>query len=312
MTPVRVTALFPPTAIHVDLYFAESDFGGQPRLYTRADAPPTQRDLQALQNSGVSTLYTTAAEAIGLHEQFHAMLHSGISMRPEVHFEVARESARGELARAWTNKQADELVNQAAEFADVILDVCNSDLAASSLIDSVLKHDGDTFTHVSNVCVYTVMLLKQLGVSDSRPLAELGQAALLHDLGKRFIQKDLLKKAGVLSAQEREVISQHPRMGFQEVCGRDDLNRDQLLMVYHHHEKLDGTGYPVGLCGEEIHWTGRLCAVVDVFDALTGRRPYRKSATATEAISYLQQNAAAHFDPEFVRCWSSLVSEKSK
>ncbi len=306
MVPVRIASLFPPTRIQVDLYLSGDSCGGS-LLYTRADAPPTARDLQALQRRGVKTLYTPAAQAADLHEQFHAMLHEGVDMPPHVHLEVAREAVRGNLAKAWTATHADELVTQAAEFVDVILDVCNPQLDTSSLIHSLLNHDGDTFTHVSNVSVYTLILLRKLGVSDVARLSALGQAALLHDLGKRHIDKDLLRKPSVLTREEMAVIAQHPRLGFEELCGHADLDRDQLLMIYHHHEKLDGTGYPVGLVGDEIHWTGRLCAVVDVFDALTGRRPYRKPTSAQGAVDFLEQQGGVLYDEEFVRCWSSTI-----
>jgi HD-GYP domain-containing protein (c-di-GMP phosphodiesterase class II) len=116
-----------------------------------------------------------------------------------------------------------------------------------------------------------------------------------------------LKKSSLLSPQERIIVAEHPRLGFEELCQASDLNRDQLLMVYHHHERIDGTGYPVGLVGDEIAWTAKLCAVVDVFDALTGRRPYRQRITTNQALEFLDRGAATQFDEEYVRCWSSMV-----
>ncbi len=110
-----------------------------------------------------------------------------------------------------------------------------------------------------------------------------------------------------LNAAEREVMSGHPRIGFEEVCHRADLSRDQLLMIYQHHEKLDGTGYPVGLVGSEINWSGKLCAVVDVFDALTARRSYRQPARPVQALEFLELSSGSHFSPEFVQGWSAVV-----
>lgn len=307
MVPIRIAALFPPTQIKVDLYLTAGDATVRPRLYTRAkDAPPVSH-LQKLQQAGMTMLYTTVTESETLHEQFQELLNSGATLSPTMHLEVAREAAKGNMAKAWTTGQADTLISQAAEFASNLIDVCHSAEEHSSLVLSLLQHDGDTFTHISNVCVYTILLLKKLGISDEKQLSSLGQAALLHDLGKRKISKDILKKPGVLTKEERAEISQHPQLGFEELCERADMNRDQLLMVYHHHEKLNGTGYPVGLVGEEIHWTGRLCAVVDVFDALTGHRPYRKPATAEQALDVLQQGIGTHFEEEFVRCWADNI-----
>lgn len=312
MVPVRIAALCTPAAIHVDLYLGSGVAADAPRLYSRAATPPSERDLRALQNSGVSTLYTTQSEAESVHEQFVELLRSEQELPAEVHFEIAREVAKPHFATAWNGAAAGQIVSQAAAFVDNILDVCDRKPNDSELIRSLLKHDGDTFTHISNVCLYTLVLLQRLGVSNPRQLSLLGQAALLHDVGKRKITKDILKKPSRLSPEERQAIAEHPRLGFEELCDRPDLDRDQLLMVYHHHEKIDGSGYPVGLQGEEIHWTGRLCAVVDVFDALTGRRPYRTPFTIEAAAAFLEQQVNQHFDEEFVRCWSSILCNQHR
>jgi len=83
---------------------------------------------------------------------------------------------------------------------------------------------------------------------------------------------------------------------------------EQLMMAYQHHERFDGKGYPVGIAADEIHPWARMLAVVDVFDAMTGMRPYRKPATAQEAMDYIRQNAGTHFDPEVVECWDNAMS----
>ena len=84
---------------------------------------------------------------------------------------------------------------------------------------------------------------------------------------------------------------------------------EQLMIVYQHHERFDGKGYPVGSQGEEIHPSARMLAVVDVFDAMTGIRPYRRPATAAEAMDYICKSAGSHFDPEMVACWKSIMAK---
>jgi HD-GYP domain-containing protein (c-di-GMP phosphodiesterase class II) len=87
------------------------------------------------------------------------------------------------------------------------------------------------------------------------------------------------------------------------------MSFEQLMMVYQHHERFDGKGYPVGVQGEEIHPWARMLAVVDVFDAMTGTRPYRRPATAQEAMEYIGRSAGTHFDPEMVKCWKSTMAK---
>jgi HD-GYP domain-containing protein (c-di-GMP phosphodiesterase class II) len=312
LVPIRIGALFPPTTVAVDLYLGCGEPGGRPRvLYSRANSPPTERNLLKLQESGITTLYATREQASELLDQFHDLLRSGVPLPPEMNLELARECVRADLAKAWTEARTDGLIVHSGEFADLIVEICQPGTDTLALINSLLKHDGDTFTHVSNVCVYTVLMLRKLGFSDAARLTALGQAALLHDLGKRHVEKNILRKPTALTRRERAIIADHPRLGFEELCERPDLDRDQLLMAYQHHERLDGSGYPVGLVGDEIHWTGRLCAVVDVFDALTGRRPYREPSSAEEAIDYLQQGVVRHFDKEYVQCLASLACRGS-
>jgi HD-GYP domain-containing protein (c-di-GMP phosphodiesterase class II) len=252
-------------------------------------------------------LYLSAEGAKQCRAQCRELLTTGGAATALIELEMLREVAKEGLALAWRAQGAEAIVSQSAAFADGIVGVCRDGVDTAAMLVSLMKHDGDTFSHVSNVCTYAIMLALGLGISEDRQLAALGQAALLHDLGKRRIHGDILRKPGRLSAQERWIIEAHPRLGFEELCELLNLDRDQLSMVYHHHEKLDGTGYPVGLAGDEIEWPARLCAVVDVFDALTGRRAYRAPATAEQAVSYLEQNVGRHFDPEMVACWSNLV-----
>ena len=80
------------------------------------------------------------------------------------------------------------------------------------------------------------------------------------------------------------------------------------MMAYQHHERVDGRGYPVGVLGDEIHPWARLLAVVDVFDALTGARPYRHSLSQQQALDYQRQRAGARFDPEILQCWLSAMT----
>ncbi|MDX1962885.1 MAG: HD domain-containing protein [Pirellulales bacterium] len=304
MIPIRLAALFPPTAIQVNLYLVRH---GRRQLYCRPDSPPSRSDLLTLQRSGILSLYTTAEEASVLHGQFEDMLATKASMPPEVHFAIAREVAKAGFSKAWKSPGTESMLRESAGLADAILDACDNQRESAAFVRSLLLHDGDTFTHVTNVSVYAVILLKRLGISDKSHLTALAQGALLHDLGKRLIHQDLLKKPGRLSSTERELLMNHPRWGFEEVCANPNLDKDQLLMIYHHHEKPDGSGYPVGLRDREIHWTARICAIVDVFDALTAQRPYRRPLSIEQAITHQSSQSASQFDPEYLDCWIKTI-----
>ena len=173
----------------------------------------------------------------------------------------------------------------------------------------IARHDFNTFTHVTNVASYSVILAEHLGLNDRRELEQIASAAILHDVGKRFIPAKILTKPGRLDAEEREIIETHPLRGYEELCQRTELQFGQLMMVYQHHERVDGTGYPVRILKDEIHPWARMLAVVDVFDAMTARRPYRRPATPEYVLEYQRQQAGTHFDREVVECWISAMTK---
>jgi HD-GYP domain-containing protein (c-di-GMP phosphodiesterase class II) len=118
----------------------------------------------------------------------------------------------------------------------------------------------------------------------------------------------ILTKPGRLTDAEFDVIKQHPTTGFRRLAPRGDLTFGQLMMVYQHHERLDGQGYPVGSCDDEIHPWARLCAVADVFEAVTSHRPYRAPMSPAEAMQILEKQSGKGLETEMVRCWQSILN----
>ncbi len=109
----------------------------------------------------------------------------------------------------------------------------------------------------------------------------------MHDLGKLDIDERILNKPGRLDDNERKIIETHPTLGLNRVAQRDDLSEGEFMMIYQHHERFDGTGYPVGLAGEDTHPWAQICAIVDVFEALTSNRPYRARLSHATALGSL-------------------------
>jgi HD-GYP domain-containing protein (c-di-GMP phosphodiesterase class II) len=151
------------------------------------------------------------------------------------------------------------------------------------------------------------MLAQGMGTTAINDLAAMATAGLLHDIGKRHIPQHVLNKTGKLTDEEWALIMEHPTTGFRELSERNDLSWAQLMVAYQHHERLDGSGYPTGVGGDEIHPWAKLCAVVDVFDAMTCHRPYRKAAGSKAASEHLRQRAGSWFDQEAVKWWTSQV-----
>ena len=146
-----------------------------------------------------------------------------------------------------------------------------------------------------------------LAMGLSRMAAEtVGQAALLHDLGKIAVPEAILRKAGALTAEEWIVMRRHPLTGAQIVSPLEFFDEGAII-VRHHHERLDGSGYPDGLAGEGIPVGARIVAVADVYDALTSGRPYRGPLGRDEAVGMLRAEAGRTLDGRVVTLLEALL-----
>jgi HD-GYP domain-containing protein (c-di-GMP phosphodiesterase class II) len=172
----------------------------------------------------------------------------------------------------------------------------------------VLHHDYATFTHSANVAFYCGMLAAELGYP-KQVVEDITAGGLLHDLGKLEIRDELLRKPDKLTDFEFREIRMHPTLGFKKLAHREDLVEGQLMMTYQHHERLDGKGYPVGCVEDEIHPWAKMCTVVDVYEALTSNRAYRKAMTQKTALQIMEREVGTAFDPELFQCWQSIIKQ---
>jgi HD-GYP domain-containing protein (c-di-GMP phosphodiesterase class II) len=159
--------------------------------------------------------------------------------------------------------------------------------------------------HSERVCRLSTTLAEKLNRS-TEEIEAIKYGAMLHDIGALGIPDPVLLKIEPLTALDWEIIKRHSEYGYQILQGIKFLE-PSLDIVHYHHERLDGSGYPDGLKGNAIPWSARLFAVVDVYDALTSKRPYRAAWTIREAKYYLQNNAGKLFDPLIVTAFFGLL-----
>ena len=165
--------------------------------------------------------------------------------------------------------------------------------------------DHDTEGHTRRVTDLTMKLASALHVPDSQ-LVHMRRGALLHDIGKMAIPGEILNKQGNLTGEELQIVQQHPQAAYNLLKPIPFL-RPALDIPYCHHEKWDGSGYPRSLKGEEIPLAARIFSIVDVWDALTSDRPYRKAWSRQEALEYILAERGRFFDPLIVDVFSQLV-----
>jgi HD-GYP domain-containing protein (c-di-GMP phosphodiesterase class II) len=170
--------------------------------------------------------------------------------------------------------------------------------AVAALVAAVEVKDRETQGHNRRVAELCVQIGRELGMTASEQRA-LARSGLLHDVGKLGIPDAILHKQGPLDAAEWSVMRTHPEIGLTILHRAGRFNRE-LLAVLHHHERMDGSGYPHGLRGEAIPIEARIVAVADTYDVLTSDRPYRKARSAVEARTIVQQQAGDHLDRRVV------------
>ena len=234
-----------------------------------------------------------------------------LEQRVELEVEVHKAAQlvnrmRGEVTTLFTEVRMGKAmeVDQVLPFVEeVSASVQRNSVALVSLARLKTKDDY-TFMHSVSVCALMVALSRQIGLGEEET-RQAGVAGMLHDIGKMAIPLDILNKPGSLTDNEFAVVRRHPEQGFAMLSECKGLGEVPLDVCLHHHEKMDGSGYPKGLSGEQITRMARMGAICDVYDAITSTRAYKQAWDPSASIQRMSQWKGS-FDPElfqsFVRC----------
>ncbi len=229
---------------------------------------------------------------------------------------AASDVAKGNRDVRVTTNGGDEIADLAISFNKMVSSLSRSEKDLISAYDKTIEgwskalelRDEETEGHTQRVTELTLELARAMGIEEGN-LTNIRRGALLHDIGKIGIPDSILLKPGPLDQAERKMIEKHP------VFAREMLKKIEFLypameIPSFHHERWDGKGYPAGLVGQEIPIAARIFAVIDVWDALTSDRPYRKAMPYEKAFAIIINDSGTHFDPEVVTAFSKLM-EKS-
>ena len=277
------------------------------------------KDVERILASNITEVWIDSSKGLDIaagetavsEEESEARVEAELSRAAQAQRETAPVPAAEEFARAAKicaqSKLAVTSMFQEARMGKAV-DTANAQKLVEEINDSVSRNPGAlislarlktaddyTYMHSVAVCALMIALSKQLGLSEQET-RRAGIAGLLHDLGKMLVPMEVLNKPGKLTDEEFAIIKKHPEEGHRLLFGNPGADEVMLDVVLHHHEKIDGTGYPKGLKGEEISLFAKMGAVCDVYDAITSNRPYKAGWPPSESLRKMAEWAKGHFD----------------
>ncbi len=279
-------------SLQKNMTLAKPIYNGKGQVLVSEGVPLTPRIIDRLIELGITYVYIsdpftndieikspisekTKKEAIQTIEQTFEVIKKGKSLSKVFLFE--------QLGKKFSFVVRD-ILEQIKNHKDVI-----------SLLSEVSAYDHYIFTHSLNVTIYSLALGVELKLPQ-RKLEELGMGAMLHDVGKMLVPYEILTKPGKLTNEEYHVIQKHAEDGFYILRNVPNLPLVAAHCAYQHHERLDGSGYPRSLVGENIHYYSRILAITDVYDAVTSNRVYRQAMLPHEGLEILYAGAGTKCD----------------
>ena len=202
------------------------------------------------------------------------------------------------------------LSERGKEILNVVDKIIDEILSQKEIVSNVLdlKNDDDyTFQHSVNVSILSAMIGKEFNMSESL-LKKMTLGAILHDIGKTKTPKHILNKKGKLTEEEFETVKQHTSEGLKIYQESKIYDQTVGSIIYYHHERCDGSGYPEGITCEELHNHIKIVSVADVYDALVSSRPYRLALPSHEALEHLLSNMNTLYDKEVLNEFIKIVA----
>jgi len=295
----------------LELYLPNKSATGNAVLYSGSEKASTDIDYRRLQDVGVQTMLIAVDDLASCEEALEREL-SNLMLDPTVEpqkkalcaQQVGVNVARDMLGGA--DPVAD--LDRASNLFDSLLTGMMEDPAVATSLLSMSAHHRTTASHLFAVSVLSMMLAQEAFGGDEKQMHDVALAGMLHDLGKTSVDAAILSKTDPLTADEINLIRQHPVESIRLLGSDADVDVNICRMILEHHERYDGLGYPVGVAGEDISVGGRILAITDSFHAMIGRRDYRKALSPVEAMRVMRSQVGKQFDPRLFVAWERVLA----
>jgi len=304
--PIYLESLRLDSFLDFDLFIRSGD---NLVLYRSSSLPFTEKARNLLLQNGVRTLYVPYESQDAYQRYIEVNLPNIVtdpSIKESVRAGIVYDSAKLLIRQVLSNPTLGENIQRSKEMVEsTVAFVLTGQNAFHSML-KVMSFDYSTYTHSVNVCAFSVALARHIGLTNPLSLHVLGTGALLHDVGKTRISEDILNKTEPLTEEEMETIRMHPQWGYDIIHETNLISRESYYPILQHHERNDCSGYPGGMCCDDIHDYSKMVAIADVFDAMTTRRVYRPAIETFPALKVMfeQKNA---FDQRLLAEFAQLL-----
>lgn len=271
-------------------------------LFTRKGEQFTERHKRALFENGVEEVFIRASQKHYYQDYLEQNLASvlknetiPIQVRSHVFYHATTSSLQEMLQARLPSQLTSKLHQKLLKIVTASIKfMCTRD--ALKTIATLMSHDYQTYTHCTNVFIYSASILETYQMPDEEKI-RIGLGALLHDIGKTLIPTQVLNKPGKLNNEEWDVVRGHPIKGMA-LCALIPLEQATVNCILFHHERCDGTGYPSGLAGDHIPLGAKIVSVADAYDAITSRRSYAEAVTPFKALSIMKEEMKDALDTD--------------
>ena len=257
-------------------------------------------------------LYVQADDTKSLSSYLESNLKSALeneNLELKEKAEVLYETTIYLVRELLADPRSKELVRQSKRLVESTVQFILSDRSIFRHLIDLSKVDYYTYSHCTDVLTYAVLLGKRLGLRDGQEILDLGQSAILHDIGKAFVNPEITLKPGPLTEEEFAEMKNHSVYGYTVLSSTGELNRQVLHAVRHHHEDLTRSGYPQRLSATEIGLDVRIITCADIFSAMTTRRVYRKAYQVFPALTAMKEMVGKKIDQRVFREFVMMLGE---
>lgn len=286
--------------------------GGQYVLYAKKNEKYSAKLKDKLKNKDINSVYILSEQKPNfesyVERNFVKILNNEdapIEERAQLFYETTITKVKKFFQKNKVQVD-DKLVKQLDKIVRSSIDFLSQDEAIKN-IGKLLSHDYKTYSHCMQVYTLALALMNKYDFTEEEKV-RLGIGALLHDMGKVKVPSTILNKPGKLNNEEWEFIKHHPVLGVG-ACTKVSLSQEILNCILFHHEKCDGSGYPVGLKKKDIPFPVRILTICDIYDALTSNRPYANKEASQDAIKIMQDEMGKGLDLQLFKNFVYLLQE---